>query len=335
MSESSWNEPGWIGTLASATTEPTMIDGLRMFVAMGLALATAFAFQRGLLRRGFPAGFVVPWRALGASVLLTLFLFVGVFVPAVLFDQPPEIDTAALGRIDLFASQLVMLAVLAGWALFAFGEPLPSAADDEVEDAGVDWDRYAEPNRTANGSAGVDGVQASVAEVTAHRDWVAFFGLRTARPLEEFKVGLLAGAGAWAAVIATSMVAGLLISAIGGGDALDVPASPLIVYLAGLPVVWRLALSVAAGVVEEIFFRGFLQPRLGIGLSTVCFVLGHAAYGQPMMFVGLTVLSLIYAMLVRRRGNIWAAIVAHTLFDAVQLLVVVPAALEAVATGPG
>ena len=46
------------------------------------------------------------------------------------------------------------------------------------------------------------------------------------------------------------------------------------------------------------------------------------------MLLGVTLLSLIYGGLVYWRQNIWAAIAAHTLFDAVQLLVVIPAALR-------
>jgi membrane protease YdiL (CAAX protease family) len=81
-------------------------------------------------------------------------------------------------------------------------------------------------------------------------------------------------------------------------------------------------------VVEEAFFRGFLQPRAGIALSTGLFVLAHAGYEQPLMLVGITLLSLLFAFLVRWRQNIWPAVVAHAVFDAVQLLIVVPTALE-------
>jgi len=90
----------------------------------------------------------------------------------------------------------------------------------------------------------------------------------------------------------------------------------------------RLLISLSAGVVEETFFRGFLQPRVGILLSTLLFVLAHFSYGQPLMLVGIGTLSLIYAFLVRWRQNIWPAIAAHALFDGVQLLVVIPAALR-------
>jgi membrane protease YdiL (CAAX protease family) len=84
-------------------------------------------------------------------------------------------------------------------------------------------------------------------------------------------------------------------------------------------------------VVEEVFFRGFLQPRAGVLFSTGLFVLAHVGYGQPFMLVGVALLSLLYADLLRRRGNVWVPIAAHAVFDLVQLLVVVPLVAKALA----
>ena len=58
--------------------------------------------------------------------------------------------------------------------------------------------------------------------------------------------------------------------------------------------------------------------------STVLFALAHLGYGQPFMLIGVTLLSLLYADLMRRRGSVWAPVAAHAVFDLVQLLVVVP-----------
>jgi membrane protease YdiL (CAAX protease family) len=90
----------------------------------------------------------------------------------------------------------------------------------------------------------------------------------------------------------------------------------------------RVLLSLSAGAVEETFFRGFLQPRAGILLSTCFFALAHLSYEQPFMLFGVTLLSLLFALLVRWRQSILAAIAAHAAFDAVQLLIVVPWALK-------
>ena len=121
---------------------------------------------------------------------------------------------------------------------------------------------------------------------------------------------------------------GSLIWMLGGQEMLPERPPAMIPWLAGLPVLMRLAVSLSAGVVEEAFFRGFLQPRVGISLSTGLFVLAHAGYEQLLMLVGVTLLSLMFALLVRWRQSIWAAMAAHAVFDAVQLLIVVPMALE-------
>ncbi len=158
--------------------------------------------------------------------------------------------------------------------------------------------------------------------------WTVQLGLRARRPLEELGIGLVAGLAGWMAVLGILVALGAAAWAVGGDELLPDQPPAMVPWLAGLPVWLRLAVSLSAGVVEEGFFRGFLQPRAGIALSTALFVLAHAGYQQPLMLVGITLLSLLFALLVRWRQSIWAAVVAHTLFDAVQLLVVVPTALD-------
>jgi membrane protease YdiL (CAAX protease family) len=158
--------------------------------------------------------------------------------------------------------------------------------------------------------------------------WTAQLGFNSKRPLPEIGIGLAAGVGGWLTVLGVMVALGSLIWVLGGQELLPERPPALIPWLAGLPIWMRLAVSMSAGVVEEAFFRGFLQPRVGISLSTALFVLAHAGYEQPLMLVGVTLLSLLFALLVRWRQNIWAAIVAHAVFDAVQLLIVVPIALE-------
>ena len=89
-----------------------------------------------------------------------------------------------------------------------------------------------------------------------------------------------------------------------------------------------IALALLSGFAEELFFRGFLQPRVGIPLSTALFALAHLSYDQPAMLVGITLLSLAFAFIVRWRQNVWAAVVAHAVFDAIQLIFVIPWALR-------
>ena len=164
--------------------------------------------------------------------------------------------------------------------------------------------------------------------VPLFRQFLAQFGFVAPDVPREIGVGVLVGIGSWGAVLAVAILLGLLLMALGADEALPKEPPPLIPWIAALPVGVRILISLSAGVVEETFFRGFLQPRIGIFLSTLLFVLAHFSYGQPLMLAGIGTLSLIYAFLVRWRQNIWPAIAAHFLFDAVQLLFIIPAALK-------
>ena len=137
-------------------------------------------------------------------------------------------------------------------------------------------------------------------------------------------------------VLVVLILVGSAVYLLGGEEALPQSPPPVVVWIAALPLAVRLAVSLSAGVVEEVFFRGFLQPRIGIGLSTGAFVLAHLSYEQQLMLVGITLLSLIFAALVRWRQSIWAAIAAHTAFDSVQLVFVIPQLLDFLQPGaPG
>jgi len=148
----------------------------------------------------------------------------------------------------------------------------------------------------------------------------------------EIGLGVLLGIAAWVVVLTGMMAIGGALYALGGDKALPKAPPAMVSWIAALPILVRLSISLSAGVVEEGFFRGFLQPRVGIVLSTGLFVLAHFSYGQPFMLIGITLLSLIYAYLVRWRQTIWPAIAAHALFDGVQLLVVIPGALKLMQT---
>lgn len=159
-------------------------------------------------------------------------------------------------------------------------------------------------------------------------------GLSGPSPLRELAFGAVFGIGAWVVVLAGIYAVAIGLALLGAEEAL--PSSPpgAVVWLAGQAVGVRIALALSAGVVEEIFFRGLLQPRIGYLASTALFALAHLAYGQPFLLIGVTMLSLIYGALVIWRQSVWAAISAHAVFDLVQLLVVVPSILRVFGGAP-
>jgi membrane protease YdiL (CAAX protease family) len=300
-----------------------IVEALRWLVPPLAAAATAVLFDRRLGRAAgaaevagvagvaIPPGLERPGRRLAARALLAGLFYLTLFAP---LSLPPGaaagIDLSQVSPARLFLMHAILIAGLIGWLALAFG--------------------VREAPRAPAGPATREGSP----EPADPADPLAFLRLRIRDAGAEIGVGVVAGLVIWAAALAfvALLLAGL--KAAGAGDLVPATPPPLIAFVAGQPVWLRLAISLSAGLVEELFFRGFLQPRLGIWVTTGLFVLAHAAYGAPAMFVTVAFLSLAYGWLARRRGSVWAAVAAHTLFDAVQLLLVLPAALRAMEDAP-
>lgn len=278
---------------------------------LAVAVAT-WSETRGALQGSLhPPGFRNPLRHALASGTVAMVLWLAVFQPLASVGQELTVDMESVPVSSLFLVQgMLLLAVmiwwLAGWVGVRSESPLvPNASESPSA-----------PEEAPNGSI-------------RWRQRLACLGLDGSRPVRELVLGLGAGFVAWGGVLgAVIALAGL--AALLGADAwVSEPPSEIIVWMVELGIGTRLLISLSAGVTEELFFRGYLQPRIGLWASTICFIAAHAGYGRPFMLVGVGLLSLLYGLLTRWRGSIWAAISAHFLFDAVQLLVVIPAALRA------
>lgn len=297
-------------------------DLLRFALPLAAAVITALAVDRLAERRGeLPPGFRDPGppgvgprpgiplarlRRAGASALLAGFFWVGVFAAFGTLGREIEIDLSQAGAWTLFALHAVIAATLLAWGVLAFPPRRAAAPAVPNPDAVPD-------TRSGTGLGAL----------------ARAFRLAEAQPGREIVVGLITGVAIWAAVLATVSALAVALTMAGREDWLPQGPPALVSFIAAQPFWVRLLGSLSAGFVEETFFRGFLQPRVGIGLSTGLFVLAHWSYGEPFMLVGVTLLSLIYAGLARWRGSVWAAATAHAVFDGVQLLVLIPLALKA------
>ncbi|MBW3581472.1 MAG: CPBP family intramembrane metalloprotease [Euryarchaeota archaeon] len=89
----------------------------------------------------------------------------------------------------------------------------------------------------------------------------------------------------------------------------------------GAVLTWELVffISIAAAVGEEIFFRGFLQPRIGIVPANVLFGLVHLSYGVPLQVIVPLVLGFAFSWMTLKTRSLVPAIVAHFTFDLIQL----------------
>ncbi len=261
---------------------------------------------------------------------------------------------ASISTPRLFLLHVLMSAAVLGWFALGFAgmgrapvpappqprpepvvpAPPPPQAELVVPDLSIPLPQHIVPARALQGAPppprpepAATAPAAGTRRPSFGRQLLVQLGLVAPDVRREVLIGLLLGLGAWGAVLLALFAVAIVVWLVGGENALPKP-SAIVPWIAALPVAVRILVSLSAGFVEEIFFRGFLQPRMGIALSTAFFVLAHVSYGQPIMLVGITLLSLIYAFLVRWRQTIWPAIAAHALFDGIQLLVIIPMALR-------
>jgi len=268
-----------------------LVDLLRAVGPPTLAVTAALAFDRLAAARGLdPPGFRDPVRRGMAGVLIAGVLWVGIFAALGAPAAAGGKDLTGTPMARLFLLHGVLVAVMGLWYLLGF----------------------------AGFGAGARGGMGFAAQL----------GLRTPRPGREIGLGVIVGFCTWSALILCILAIAFVVSLVAGEDALPQKPPSAIAWIATLPFIVRAALAVTAGAVEETFFRGLLQPRIGILLSTLFFALAHLSYGQPFLLVGVTLLSLLYGGLTRMRQTIVPAMVAHAIFDAVQLLIVVPGVLK-------
>jgi uncharacterized protein len=120
-------------------------------------------------------------------------------------------------------------------------------------------------------------------------------------------------------------VAGLFVALAQGADYLQMRLDPALAhrltqatshYYAGITGLFGIAaISLAPGIAEESFFRGALQPRLGVLVAALAFAAIHSQYALTVDT--LLVFTLGCALgLVRRQLNTTAAIVSHASYNA-------------------
>jgi membrane protease YdiL (CAAX protease family) len=167
---------------------------------------------------------------------------------------------------------------------------------------------------------------------TGFPDLREFLNIRHERPAEVVAIGVSVGVGGWIFTLGMAMLVALLLQATG---VLDRPPDPpaMIGWMAALAW-WKKALIVlSAMTVEEFFFRSFLQKRIGLIASTVLFALAHFTYGNPLLLIGVTVISLVIGVTFYRTKNVIPGVIAHGVFDAIQLFVIVPIAVKMMGIG--
>lgn len=131
------------------------------------------------------------------------------------------------------------------------------------------------------------------------------------RVVRDGLVGLATGAG----LIALSRIATASSRA---GRALAAELARALGPLSAGQIVW---LAFASGVAEELFFRGALQPRVGLLVASLLFGVAHLLPSWPLVLWSLfaVVAGLAMGALFEATGNLLAPVVAHVLVNGVNL----------------
>ena len=161
---------------------------------------------------------------------------------------------------------------------------------------------------------------------------LSFFNIQREEPGVAVMSGLAVGVGGWIVTIVLAVVIALILQAAGVLPKNPEP-SATIAWMASLPLWKKILIVCSAMTIEEAFFRGWLQKRVGLLVSTMLFALAHSGLGQPFLLIGVTFISLIIGFTFYRTKNLIPGVIAHGVFDAVQLFVVIPIVFKAVGVG--
>lgn len=139
-------------------------------------------------------------------------------------------------------------------------------------------------------------------------------GLRWPTPKE-----IAASVGFVFLALILSGVAGLITTALqpGYAEELERVTKDMTANVQSLP--GAIALGVSAGVGEELLFRGALQPRIGIGLTSLLFALMHVQYGPSFVIVGLFAIGILLGI-ERKKFGTTACILTHAMFNIIVVL---------------
>jgi len=159
---------------------------------------------------------------------------------------------------------------------------------------------------------------------------VEFLKLKSARPAADLGAGLWIGLAGWLLTIVALIgivVIWYVLRQRGVGPAPG-GVNPTIRWIISQPLAIRILIVCSAMVVEELFFRSFLQTRFGPLAATLMFTAAHGVYGQPLVLVGILVISAVLSATFVLYGNVLPCIVAHGTFDAIQMFVLIPISLN-------
>lgn len=89
----------------------------------------------------------------------------------------------------------------------------------------------------------------------------------------------------------------------------------------GAPIWFVLFSSIIAPIDEEVLFRAFLVPRLGIVISAAMFAVAHSGYGS-IIEIGVALLfGIVAGFIFKKTKSLYPSLIAHVLVNATTLII--------------
>ena len=132
-------------------------------------------------------------------------------------------------------------------------------------------------------------------------------------------VGLLAAIGAVVVGFVISGLGNILTEATNEAYARDIQRSLDIMTTSSPSFVAAPLIGLSGGVGEELLFRGAIQAKYGIVLSSLIFAMLHSQYGLSFVTLATFLLGCTFGLLAKRFG-VTHAIVAHTIYNMIAVM---------------
>ena len=107
---------------------------------------------------------------------------------------------------------------------------------------------------------------------------------------------------------------GILISLFSVATGIPLPTN-VAYLLSGMPLYFLVFSFLIAPIDEEVLFRGFLVPRIGIVLSALLFAISHLAYLSVSEFAAAFVFGLLAGYFFKRYKSLYSTMLAHALVN--------------------
>lgn len=93
--------------------------------------------------------------------------------------------------------------------------------------------------------------------------------------------------------------------------------------LTGLPLYFLIFTFLIAPINEEILFRGFLVPRIGIIISAILFAALHFSYASISEVFAALIFGVIAGYAFKKTGSLYPSIVAHMLINSIAIAAII------------